>query len=66
MVFRKKERVIDGILVDLLTIQKELHPGILAVMDGTVAGKGAGTRIMEPVDTNLLLASEDEVHLVAS
>ncbi|MHA2329714.1 MAG: DUF362 domain-containing protein, partial [Candidatus Hodarchaeales archaeon] len=58
-------RVIDGILVDLLTIQKELHPGILAVMDGTVAGNGAGPRIMEPVNTNVLLASEDQVAIDA-
>ena len=27
-------------LVDLLAIQKEIHPGILAVMDGTTAGTG--------------------------
>ena len=29
-------------LVDLLAIQKEIHPGIFAVMDGTTAGNGAG------------------------
>jgi uncharacterized protein (DUF362 family) len=58
-------RVIDGILVDLLTIQKELHPGILAVMDGAVSGDGAGPRVMEPVITNLLLASEDQVAIDA-
>ncbi len=58
-------RMIDGILVDLLTIQKEIHPGLLAVMDGTVAGDGAGPRVMEPVYTNLLLASEDQVAIDA-
>jgi len=58
-------RVIDGILVDLLTIQKEIHPGLLAVMDGTVSGDGAGPRVMEPVITNLLLASEDQVAIDA-
>ncbi|MFW9905810.1 MAG: DUF362 domain-containing protein [Candidatus Thorarchaeota archaeon] len=58
-------RIIDGILVDLLVIQKELHPGMLAVMDGTVAGDGAGPRVMEPVYTNLLLASEDQVAIDA-
>lgn len=58
-------RIIDGILVDLLTIQKEIHPGLLAVMDGTVAGDGAGPRVMEPVFTNLLLASEDQVAIDA-
>ena len=29
-------------LVDLLAIQKEIHPGIFAVMDGTTAGNGPG------------------------
>ncbi|MFX0123743.1 MAG: DUF362 domain-containing protein [Candidatus Hodarchaeota archaeon] len=58
-------RMIDGILVDLLAIQKEIHPGLLAVMDGTVAGDGAGPRVMEPVYTNLLLASEDQVAIDA-
>ena len=58
-------RIIDGILVDLLTIQKELHPGLLAVMDGTVSGDGAGPRVMEPVITNILLASEDQVAIDA-
>ncbi|MFX1285636.1 MAG: LAGLIDADG family homing endonuclease [Promethearchaeota archaeon] len=58
-------RIIDGILVDLLAIQKEIHPGMLAVMDGTVAGDGAGPRVMEPVSTNLLLASEDQVAIDA-
>ncbi|MFX0126123.1 MAG: DUF362 domain-containing protein, partial [Candidatus Hodarchaeota archaeon] len=58
-------RVIDGILVDLLTIQKELHPGMLAVMDGAVSGDGAGPRVMEPVITNILLASADQVAIDA-
>ncbi len=31
-------------LVDLLAIQKEIHPGVFAVMDGTTAGDGAGPR----------------------
>jgi uncharacterized protein (DUF362 family) len=58
-------RIIHEILVDLLTIQKEIHPGLLAVMDGTVAGDGAGPRVMKPVYTNLLLASEDQVAIDA-
>lgn len=58
-------RIIDGILVDLLAIQKEIHPGLLAVMDGTVSGDGAGPRVMEPVITNILLASEDQVAIDA-
>ncbi|HZU81576.1 MAG TPA: DUF362 domain-containing protein, partial [Polyangiaceae bacterium] len=35
-------------LVDLLAIQKEIHAGIFAAMDGTTAGDGAGPRIMDP------------------
>ncbi|MHA2101657.1 MAG: DUF362 domain-containing protein, partial [Candidatus Kariarchaeaceae archaeon] len=58
-------KVIHEVLVDLLTIQKEIHPGRLAVMDGSVAGDGAGARIMEPVLTNTLLASEDQVAIDA-
>jgi len=52
-------------LVDLLHIQKEIHPGILAVMDGTTAGNGTGPRIMEPVAKNVILASGDQVAIDA-
>jgi uncharacterized protein (DUF362 family) len=48
-------------LVDLLAIQKEIHPGIFAVMDGTTAGNGPGPRTMEPVVKNVVLASSDQV-----
>jgi uncharacterized protein (DUF362 family) len=48
-------------LVDLLAIQKEIHPGIFAMMDGTTAGNGAGPRLMIPEVKNILLASEDQV-----
>ncbi len=48
-------------LVDLLAIQKEIHPGILAVMDGTTAGTGAGPRMIQPVMKNIILASSDQV-----
>jgi Uncharacterized conserved protein len=34
--------VIHETLVDLLRIQKEIHPGLFAVMDGTIAGDGPG------------------------
>ena len=54
-------KIIHEVLVDLLTIQKEIHPGLLAVTDGSVSGDGAGPRIMNPVLTNVLLASEDQV-----
>lgn len=48
-------------LVDLLLMQRELHPGIFAVMDGAVAGDGAGPRTMLPRIKNVLLASADQV-----
>jgi uncharacterized protein (DUF362 family) len=52
-------------LVDLLTIQKEIHTGLFAVMDGTTAGNGPGPRIMEPVEKNVILASGDQVAIDA-
>jgi uncharacterized protein (DUF362 family) len=52
-------------LVDLLAIQKEIHPGIFAIMDGTTAGNGAGPRLMIPEVKNILLASEDQVAIDA-
>jgi uncharacterized protein (DUF362 family) len=52
-------------LVDLLAIQKEIHPGIFAMMDGTTAGNGAGPRMVEPVVKNVLLASADQVAIDA-
>lgn len=52
-------------LVDLLVIQKELHTGLFAFMDGTSAGNGAGPRIMEPQTKNVILASADQVAIDA-
>ncbi len=52
-------------LVDLLAIQKEIHPGILAVMDGTTAGNGAGPRMIQPTIKNVILASTDQVAIDA-
>jgi uncharacterized protein (DUF362 family) len=52
-------------LVDLLAIQKEIHTGLFAVMDGTTAGNGPGPRTMFPVIKNTLLASEDQVAIDA-
>ena len=46
-------------LVDLLAIQKEIHPGLFTVTDGTTAGDGPGPRTMRPVTRNVLLASSD-------
>jgi hypothetical protein len=52
-------------LVDLLAIQREIHPGIFAFMDGTTAGNGAGPRMMQPVVKNVILASADQVAIDA-
>ncbi len=52
-------------LVDLLAIQKEIHPGIVAVMDGTTAGDGAGPRMIRPLTKNVILASADQVAIDA-
>ncbi len=52
-------------LVDLLAIQKEIHPGIFAFMDGTTAGNGPGPRIMKPEIKNVILASADQVAIDA-
>jgi uncharacterized protein (DUF362 family) len=52
-------------LVDLLTIQHEIHPGIFAIMDGTTAGNGPGPRMMQPVVKNVILASADQVAIDA-
>jgi uncharacterized protein (DUF362 family) len=52
-------------LVDLLTIQREIHPGIFAVMDGTTAGTGPGPRLVKPVVKNVILASADQVAIDA-
>jgi len=52
-------------LVDLLAIQKEIHPGIFAVMDGTTAGNGPGPRTMFPEVKNVMLASSDQTAIDA-
>lgn len=56
---------IHEVLVDLLIIQKEIHSGIFAVMDGCVCGNGAGPRTMEPFYGDLILAGEDQVAIDA-
>ena len=52
-------------LVDLLKIQKEIHSGLFAVMDGTSAGNGPGPRTLKPVRTDYILASKDQVAIDA-
>jgi uncharacterized protein (DUF362 family) len=58
-------KYIHELLVDLMIIQKRLHPGIFAVMDATVCGDGAGPRTMVPRLENYILASGDCVALDA-
>ena len=57
--------VIHETLVDLLAIQKEIHPGVFAVMDGTFAGDGPGPRAMQWHEKNVFLASADQVAIDA-
>lgn len=53
-------------LVDLLTIQKEIHSGLFAVMDGTFVGDGPGPRCMVPSVKGYILASADQVAIDAT
>lgn len=57
--------VIHETLTDLLAIQKEIHPGIFAVMDGTFAGDGPGPRAMRWHVKDRILASSDQVAIDA-
>jgi len=57
--------VIHETLVDLLAIQKEIHPGLFAVMDGTFAGDGPGPRCMRVHIKDYILASHDQVAIDA-
>jgi uncharacterized protein (DUF362 family) len=56
---------IHATLVDLLAVQKEIHSGMFAVMDGTICGDGAGPRAMIPVVKDFMLASDDMVAIDA-
>jgi len=57
--------VIHDTLVDLLTIQQDIHPGLFAMMDGTFAGDGPGPRAMRWHEKDILLASSDQVAIDA-
>jgi uncharacterized protein (DUF362 family) len=57
--------VIHETLVDLLMIQKKVHRGVFAVMDGTFAGDGPGPRCMIPYVKDVILASDDQVAIDA-
>ncbi|MED5330578.1 MAG: DUF362 domain-containing protein [Planctomycetota bacterium] len=52
---------IHEVLVELLVIQKALHPAQFSVVDGSVAGDGAGPRTMVPRERNRLFAGADPV-----
>jgi uncharacterized protein (DUF362 family) len=58
-------KVIHEVLVDLLTIQKEIHPGLFCVTDGTVCGNGPGPRTMTWHNKDYILASNDQVAIDA-
>jgi uncharacterized protein (DUF362 family) len=57
--------VIHQTLVDLLTIQQDIHSGLFAVMDGTFAGDGPGPRAMRWHEKDIVLASADQVAIDA-
>ena len=56
---------IHDTLVDLLAIQKEIHTGVFATMDGTTAGSGPGPRTLVPHQKDVILASSDQVAIDA-
>ena len=56
---------IHDTLVDLLAIQKEIHTGVFATMDGTTAGSGPGPRTLIPHQKDVILASADQVAIDA-
>jgi uncharacterized protein (DUF362 family) len=58
-------KYIHEVMVDLVMMQKEIHPGVFTVMDGTVAGNGAGPRTMQPETKDYLLAAADSVAIDA-
>lgn len=53
--------VIHKTLVDLLAIQKEIHPGIFAVVDGAFSGSGPGPRCMKVAERDIVVAGADQV-----
>lgn len=56
---------IHDTLVDLLAIQKEIHSGVFATMDGTTAGSGPGPRTLVSHQKDIILASADQVAIDA-
>ncbi|MHB8857984.1 MAG: DUF362 domain-containing protein [Thermoleophilia bacterium] len=52
---------INEVLVDLLAIQKEVHSGGFAVIDGTICGDGPGPRQLMPFIKDYIIAGADQV-----
>lgn len=57
--------VIHETLVDLLRIQKDIHPGVFAITDGIYCGDGPGPRAIRPHVKGYFLASGDQVAIDA-
>jgi len=63
---REARRAADSVneaLVDILAVERELCPGVLAVMDGVFAGEGPGPLDLMPHEKNVILASNDPLSL---
>ena len=56
-------KVMDEVLIDLLRLQSDIHPGVFAVMDGAFAGGGHGPKRLIPSVKGLIMASSDMVAL---
>ena len=59
-------RHIHETVVDLLQIQKEIHPQIFGIMDGAVIGSGPGPRAMDWIEAGYALMGSDLVALDAT
>ncbi len=56
---------IHEVLADLVMMQKEIHPAVFTLMDGTVCGDGAGPRTMVPHVKDWILGASDSVAIDA-
>lgn len=58
-------KYIHEVLADLMMMQRELHPAVFTLMDGTVCGDGAGPRTMIPKVKDYILGAADPVAIDA-
>jgi hypothetical protein len=58
-------KYIHEVLADLVMMQKEIHPAVFTLMDGTVCGDGAGPRTMVPHVKDWILGAADSVAIDA-